>query len=119
MNNPADTARTSELITTVSVRELSGDILFTKDTTTNLTKEYADSIIMDFVKTMPYPTYEEMLETLDNRIDLWSEYSEYNHMCCKIIYENPTNKNVIVEMGKKIHAMGGMQSLFAHYLTYI
>ena len=59
-----------------------------------------DEVIVEFVKVTPYPNYEEMLEKLNIYIDLWAEYGEQHHICCKIIYENPTNKNLIVEMGK-------------------
>lgn len=72
-----------------------------------------DEAILNFVKETPYPNYEEMLEKLDDHIDLWSEYGEYQHLCCKIIYENPTNKNIIVERGKQIYKMGGKQALSA------
>jgi hypothetical protein len=74
-----------------------------------------DEMIVEFVKVTPYPNYEEMLEKLDDRIDLWSEYGECHHICCKIIYENPTNKNLIIEMGKKIYEMGGLQALSANH----
>ena len=74
-----------------------------------------DEMIAEFVKVTPYPSYEEMLEKLNNYIDLWAEYGEQHHICCKIIYENPRNKNLIVEMGKKIYEMGGMQALSANH----
>ena len=74
-----------------------------------------DEMIVEFVKVTPYPNYEEMLEKLNNYIDLWAEYGEQHHICCKIIYENPRNKNLIVEMGKKIYEMGGMQALSANH----
>lgn len=74
-----------------------------------------DEMILEFVKVMPYPNYEEMLEKLDDHIDLWSEYGNHHHICCKIIYENPTNKKLIVEMGKKIYEMGGLQALSANH----
>ena len=74
-----------------------------------------DELIAEFVKTMPYPNYEEMLEKLDNNIELWSEYGEQHHIYCKLIYENPTNKNLIIEMGKKIYEMGGIQALSASH----
>ena len=72
-------------------------------------------MIVEFVKVTPYPNYEEMLEKLDNYIELWAEYGMQNHICCKTIYENPTNKNLIVEMGKRIYDMGGMQALSANH----
>lgn len=74
-----------------------------------------DEVILEFVKVTPYPNYEEMLEKLDNNIELWCEYGKQHHICCKIIYENPRNKNLIVEMGKKIYEMGGMQALSANH----
>ena len=74
-----------------------------------------DEVIVEFVKVTPYPNYEEMLEKLNIYIDLWVEYGEQHHICCKIIYENPTNKNLIVEMGKKIYEMGGLQALSANH----
>jgi hypothetical protein len=73
------------------------------------------SLIVEFVKVTPYPNYEEMLEKLDNNIELLCEYGKQHHKCCKIIYENPTNKILIVEMGKKIYEMGGMQSLSTNH----
>lgn len=72
-------------------------------------------MITEFVKITPYPNYEEMLEKLDNNIELWSEYGEQHHICCKLIYENPSNKNLIIEMGKKIYEMGGMQALSSNH----
>ena len=74
-----------------------------------------DEMIIEFVKVTPYPNYEEMLEKIDNKIELWSEYGKEHHICCKIIYENPTNKNLIVEMGEKIYKMGGLQALSANH----
>jgi hypothetical protein len=64
-----------------------------------------------FVKENPYPTYKEMLLKLDNNMDLFSEYGKMQHVWCKTIYENPTNKTLIVETGKKIYRLGGMQAL--------
>ena len=72
-------------------------------------------VIVEFVKVTPYPNYEEMLEKLDNHIELWCEYGKQNHIYCKTIYENPTNKNLIIEMGKKIYKMGGMQALLSNH----
>ena len=74
-----------------------------------------DEMIIEFVKVTPYPNYEKMLEKLKKDITLWSEYGEQQHICCKIIYENPINKNLIIEMGKKIYEKGGLQSLSACY----
>ena len=81
----------------------------------NDNKDSENDVIIEFVNVTPYPNYEEMLEKLDNHIDLWSEYGEQHHMCCKLIYENPTNKNLIIEMGKNLYEMGGMQALSANH----
>jgi hypothetical protein len=81
----------------------------------NDNKDLEDEVIIEFVKVTPYPSYEEMLEKLDKHIGLWCEYGKQHHICCKTIYENPTNKNLIIEMGKKIYKMGGMQALSANH----
>jgi hypothetical protein len=60
---------------------------------------------------LPYPTYNEMVKKLDDRIDLYAEYGKMQHIWCKTIYENPMNKDLIVELGKKIYRLGGMQAL--------
>lgn len=65
----------------------------------------------DFIKSHPYPTYSEMVKKLDDRIDLYAEYGKMQHAWCKTIYENPMNKDLIVELGKKIYRLGGMQAL--------
>lgn len=75
--------------------------------------EVENEMILEFVKMNNYPNYQEMLNKLQNNIKLLSEYNQQNHICCKIIYDNPTNKNLIVEMGKKIYQSGGIQSLSA------
>ena len=67
--------------------------------------------IEEYVKSYPYPEYNDMVEKIENNLAVWSEYSIINHDCCKIIYENPNNKDLIVEMGKKIYKSGGLQAL--------
>jgi len=68
--------------------------------------------IRSFVRLNPYPSYQEMMERIDRRLDLYAEYGSNNHICCKIIYEtHPGNKDLIVEMGKVICKMGGKQAL--------
>jgi hypothetical protein len=67
-----------------------------------------------FVKENPYPTYKEMMNKLDNHMDLFSEYGKMQHNWCKTIYENPTNKDIIIETGKKIYRLGGMQALVSN-----
>ena len=41
-----------------------------------------------------------MIERIDCHVDLFAEYGPKNYDWCKIIYENSTNKELIVEMGK-------------------
>jgi hypothetical protein len=72
-----------------------------------------NEMLLAFVKENPYPTYEVMLNKLN--AELWAEYGKINHVCCKIIYENPTNKDLIVEMGKKIYECGGIRALYANH----
>ena len=59
-----------------------------------------DNAIIRFVQTNPYPSYKKMIERIDCHVDLFAEYGPKNYDWCKIIYENSTNKELIVEMGK-------------------
>jgi len=72
-------------------------------------------LLNEYIKDNPYPDYEEMEEILSNNPVLYSEYGKMHHECCKIIYENATNKDLIVEMAKRIFNVGGMQALRANY----
>ena len=63
----------------------------------------------------PYPDFETMTQKLTSRIDIYAEYGELNHLCCKAIYENPTNPELIIDMGKKIYQRGGMQALVMNF----
>ena len=74
-----------------------------------------NEMILEFIKVNPYPNYKEMLENIKDFIELVSEYGPSQHICCKIIYENPRNKKLIVEMGKKIYEMGGFNALQANH----
>ena len=42
---------------------------------------------------------------------MYAEYGLLNHIWCKKIYENPIDKELIIEMGKKIFERGGIQAL--------
>ena len=73
-----------------------------------------NELIKQYVKVYPYPEFKEISNILHNNIDFIDMYAEYglpNHICCKIIYENPTDKELIIEMGKKIFERGGIQAL--------
>lgn len=72
-------------------------------------------LITDYVIQHPYPTYDAILDLIENNLNLWSEYGKANHNYCKNIYDNPNNKAMIIEMGKNIYNMGGMQALVKNY----
>jgi hypothetical protein len=64
-----------------------------------------------FVNDNKYPSYEEMRSKLEANIQLLNQYGDENHICCKIIYENPSNKDLIVKIGKEIFERGGINAL--------
>jgi len=73
-----------------------------------------NELIKQYVKVYPYPEFKEISNILHNNIDFLDMYAEYgllNHIYCKIIYENPIDKELIIEMGKKIFERGGIQAL--------
>jgi len=74
-------------------------------------------LIEEYIKVYPYPDYDIMLKNIENNIELWAEYGKNNHICCKIIYENPNNEELIIKMGKKIYELGGMQALTMNHST--
>ena len=78
------------------------------------TNAYA-KLLENYIKENPYPTYEEMEERISHNAVLYSEYGKMHHEYCKAIYENSTNKDLIVQMGKRIFNLGGMQALQANY----
>ena len=80
-------------------------------------EEIENKMMEYYVKLNPYPSYDEMIEKIIDKLDLYAEYGEFNHICCKIIYENPTNKDLIIKMGKKIYCRGGMTALQANCYT--
>ena len=72
-----------------------------------------------YIKKYPYPTFENMrlfIERSRFRNKLKGEYTQMSHLCCKIIYENPSNQELIIKMGKKIYAEGGMNLLWTHHV---
>lgn len=77
-----------------------------------------EELIEEFVKANPYPPYKEIYNLLEKQsdsdltyLDMFCEYGEKNHICCKIIYDNPNNEELIVDMGKKIYERGGKWAL--------
>ena len=68
---------------------------------------------------MTYPTFEEMQNKLKRRLDLDSEYGKVNHDCCKAIYENPQNEDLIVKNGKIIYHRGGFTALQANFYIIV
>jgi hypothetical protein len=59
----------------------------------------------EFIKINRYPTFEEMEEYQENRIDLDSEYGKWNHDQCKKLYQTMHLKNT-----NKIHIDNWVQS---------
>lgn len=78
-------------------------------------------MITEFVKANPYFNYKTIINDIYKLTDktksdeLFDEYGKYNHYCCKIIYENPNNKELIIKMGKYIYNRGGKQALVNNY----
>ena len=71
----------------------------------------------EFIKSNPYPTFEEMDIKLTRRVDLDAEYGIANHNQCKTIYENLNDDTIISEMVQKIKRAGGITALNANLVT--
>ncbi len=68
---------------------------------------------------MSYPDFKTMEDKLQRRPNLWIEYTEESHDCCKEIYENPSNEELIVKNGKIIYDKGGITALQANFYVII
>jgi len=71
----------------------------------------------EFIKSNPYPTFEEMEIKLTIRFDLDAEYGIANHNQCKTIYENLNDDKIISEMVQQIKRSGGITALNANLVT--
>ena len=72
--------------------------------------------IKEFIKSNPYPTFEEMEIKLTMRFDLDAEYGIANHNQCKTIYENLNDDKMISEMVQQIKRAGGITALNANLI---
>jgi len=79
----------------------------------------------NFVKANPFPSFEEMKETINKELykiegkegGNWiilmglKNYNEENHLCCQFLYENSMSERDIVCLGKEVDKRGGFFSL--------
>ena len=79
----------------------------------------------DFVKENPFPSFEEMKETINKELrriegkqgnnllmlEGLQEYNEENHLCCQFLYENSMSKRDIICLGLEVIKRGGFFSL--------
>ena len=82
---------------------------------TDALEQVENEVIEEYVKVYPYPSFTKMMNNIKEHIELWAEYGKFNHICCKLIYENPTDKEMIIKMGTKIYERGGMQALSCNH----
>ena len=71
----------------------------------------------EFIKSNPYPTFEEMEIKQTIRFNLDAEYGIANHNQFKTIYENLNDDTIISEMVQKIKKAGGITALNANLVT--
>ena len=76
-------------------------------------------ILINLIHLNPYPSYKVMQKKLEKQLRLWAEYGEVNHTCCKTIYENPFDEDLVVKMGKIIHDRGGFTALQANFTVIV
>jgi len=76
-------------------------------------------MVMDAISLRPYPSYESWIKRLESRLDLYAEYGKANHVLCKIIYDNCTDEERVVDAGKRIYRRGGFQALQCNYYVIL
>jgi hypothetical protein len=68
-----------------------------------------------FISKNPYPPREDILGLIP--LQQYAEYGELNHIWCKEIYENITDRKHITKYLKLIYTRGGHQAVIANYYT--
>ena len=71
--------------------------------------------IEEFVKKNDYYSFNVFQKVLP--IQEKSEYGDYNHVCCKLIYENIDNEHLVKKYIMLIRTRGGNKALLANYYT--
>ena len=79
----------------------------------------------NFVKENPFPSFEEMKETINKEVykivgnqgnnllmlEGLQDYNEENHLCCQFLYEHSMSERDIICLGKEVNKRGGIFSL--------
>ena len=69
--------------------------------------------LIEFIQLNAYPELEVLSNSLPIQLD--AEYSEYNHIQCKLIYENLTNPIIVNNSAVAIYQMGGLHALMCNF----
>lgn len=74
-------------------------------------------VITDYVAAHPYPSYQAICESIlrARQIQFIAEYGDENHLLCKRIYENFTNRDIVRECGFAINNRGGFTTMQANW----
>jgi hypothetical protein len=64
-----------------------------------------------FIKSHPYPSYDEMIKRIGNNMQMYAEYGVVNHECLQNIWNSHFDKNVCKRSGRIIYQLGGLQAM--------
>jgi len=67
-------------------------------------------IMKKFVEKNKFPSYDDIVNKLKN-IGERSDFSKFDYIITKKIYENPENKEEIIRLGRIVNRMGGLKML--------
>ena len=75
----------------------------------------------EFIKNKSYPSFNEVMKIIEEDredvIHMFAEYGEKNHQCMNNIFENPLDKEIVRNNGKKINKRGGKTAMVWNFYT--
>ena len=67
---------------------------------------------LKFINSNPFPSFEYVSNLVHHDLSLWAEYSETNHICLKIIYENINDEKTVKSFAERIGNFTALQAVF-------
>lgn len=71
----------------------------------------SDNDVKKYIRSNPFPSYDEMIKRIGNNMEVYAEYGMVNHNSLKKIYESFMDEKIAKQEGMKLYNRGGTQAL--------
>ena len=82
-------------------------------------EEKENNDIKHFIKSYPYPCYDEVIKLIRGNVAMCAEYGELNHKWMEKMYNDIFDKNKVKVIGKLINKRGGMTAMDENFSTFM